>query len=93
MCGARHPGFSVFLSFPHPIGRSLNDDGLGVVEHAIKNGGGDGDIAIKDVGPFLEGFIGRDDGGTALIAMAEDLKEQVGAKFVDGQVPEFINLC
>ena len=70
-CGARHPGWSVFLSFPHPIGRSLNDDGLGVVEHAIKNGGGDGDIAIKDVGPFLEGFIGCDDGGTALIAMAE----------------------
>ncbi len=61
-CGARPPGWSVFLSFTHTIGRSVNDDGPGVVEHAIENGGGHSDIAIKDVGPFLEGFIG-DDGG------------------------------
>ena len=39
----------------------------------------------------FEGFVGGDDGGAALIAVAEDLKEQVGAEFVDGQVPELID--
>jgi len=62
-----------------------------VVEHAVENGGGDGDIAIEDVCPFLEGLVGNDDGGAALIAVAEDLEEQVGAELVDGQVPEFID--
>jgi hypothetical protein len=61
------------------------------MEHAIENGGGDGEIPIKDIGPLCEGFIGCDDGGTALIPMAEDLEEQVGAELIDGQVPEFID--
>ena len=47
----------------------------------------------KDIGPLVEGQVGSDEGGPALISLAEDLKEQFRpglgqrdeAEFVDDQ--------
>ena len=62
-----------------------------MVKHAIKNGSRDRDIPVKDIRPVLEGFVGCDQGGSPLIALAEDLKEKVGSELIDGQVAELIN--
>jgi len=61
-----------------------------VVEEAIKNGGGDGAVAVEDGGPLFERFVGSQDDGAAFVTLAQDLEEQVGAALIDGQVAEFI---
>ena len=35
--------------------------------------------------------VGGDNGGTALVALAEDLEEQIGAELVDGEIAEFVD--
>ena len=61
-----------------------------MVREAIQNGGGDGGVAVEDGGPLFVGFVGGQDDGTALVTRADDLKEQVGAALVNGQVSDFV---
>ena len=61
-----------------------------MVEKAVKDGGGDGGVAVEDGGPLFEGFIGGEDDGTAFVAGADDLEEEVGSALVDGQVANFV---
>jgi hypothetical protein len=77
----------------HPITLALNAYGLRVVEKTIEDRGGQSGIIVEDLGPMLVRLIGGDDGRPPLVALAEDLKEQVSAGFVDGQIAEFIDLC
>jgi hypothetical protein len=37
------------------------------------------------------GAVGGDHHGSALVALADDLEQQVGAVLVDGQVAEFVD--
>jgi len=39
----------------------------------------------------LIGAIGGDDRGTALVALAEDLEERIGAEFFDRQIAQFVD--
>jgi len=57
-----------------------------MVKYAIKNGGGDSDIPVKDIRPVLECFVGCDQSGSSLIAQAEDLEEKVGPEFIDREI-------
>jgi hypothetical protein len=70
----------------HAVGLAFDDDGLSLVEQAVQNCGGDAGIVVEDGGSLLERLVGGDDEGTALVALADDLEEQVGAGFVEGQV-------
>ena len=63
--------------------RSLHKDGFGVVEQPIEERGGEGAVVVEDLGPVLIGAICGEDNGTTLIALADDLEEQIGAMFVD----------
>ena len=45
----------------------------------------------EDAGPFVEGKIASDDGGTALVALAEDLEEQLGAGRRQRGIAEFVD--
>jgi len=74
----------------HAVALALDDDGLGVVQEAVEHGGGDGGVAVEDGGPVLEGFVGGQDDGTAFVALADDLEEEVRAALVDGQVADFV---
>ena len=65
-------------------------DRLGMVEQAVEDGGGEGGVVVEDLGPFLEHAIGRDHGRAALVSLADDLEEQVGADLIDGQVPQLV---
>ena len=61
-----------------------------MVQEAVEDGGGQGGVAIEDLRPVLEHAVGGDRDGALLVAVADDLKQQVGAGFVDGQIPELI---
>jgi len=75
----------------HSVTFPLNGDGLGVMEETVEDGGGDDAVVVEDRGPALEGLVGGEDDSALLVALANDLEEQVGAVFVDGHKPELIN--
>jgi hypothetical protein len=60
------------------------------VDEAVGDGGGSGAV-VEQVAPVLEGQVGGDDGGGALVALVEDLVEQVGAAGVEAQVAELVD--
>ncbi len=80
------------MIFPvfHAIAGALDDDGFGVVEEAVEDGGGDGAVVVEDGGPLLEGLVGGEDDGAAFVALADDLEEEVGAVLVDGQIANLV---
>ena len=47
----------------------------------------------EDVGPFVEGEIGREDEGLLLVAPRDDLEEQVRGAGVVGEVADLVELC
>src|SRR5258707_12629546 len=46
---------------------------------------------LEHAGPLVERQIAGDDGGAALVALAEDLEQQLGAGCRKGYIAEFIN--
>ncbi|MDB6040728.1 MAG: hypothetical protein JWM99_4569 [Verrucomicrobiales bacterium] len=75
----------------HAVAFTFNGDGLCVVQKAVEDGRGERGVVVKYFDPVFIGLIGGEDGGSGFIALAEDLEEQIGADFVDGQIPEFID--
>jgi hypothetical protein len=45
---------------------------------------------VEELSPIFEGQVGGDDGGGSLVALVEDLVEQVGAAGVEGEVSELV---
>jgi len=46
---------------------------------------------VEELSPIFEGQVGGDDGGGSLVALVEDLVEQVGAAGVEGEVSELVD--
>src|ERR1039458_5417323 len=89
-CGRSGRGRRIDLIF-HPVGLALDDDGLGAVENAVEYRAGDPGVVIKNLGPAFEGLVGGDDDGAALVALADDLEEQIGAELVERKISKFVN--
>src|SRR6266446_5022312 len=70
---------------------AFDDDGVGVVQHAIEDGGGQGAIVVEDLRPVFVGAVGGDHHRGALVALADDLEQQICAVLVDGKVTELID--
>ena len=77
--------------FFHAIAFAGDGDNFGVMEEPIENGGSEGGIVIEDTGPLFERLVCGENNGAMFIALADDLKEEVGAGLIDGEVAEFIN--
>ena len=75
----------------HAVALALDDDGFGVVEDAVEEGGGEGGVVVEDGGPVFEGLVGGQNDGAAFVALADDLKEQVGPAFVDGEIAQLVD--
>ena len=45
----------------------------------------------KDLAPFTERFVGRQNGGAVLIPASDDLEQKIGIARVVRQVPDLIN--
>src|SRR5438093_12485496 len=63
---------------------------LSVMEDAIENGRGD-DPVPENLPQAAEALVAGEDHGAALIAAADELKEEVGAGAIDGQVADHVN--
>src|SRR5215813_766275 len=70
---------------------ALNDDGIDVVEDAVEDGGGERAVVVEDLRPVLVGTIGGDHHRRALVALADDLKQQIGTVLIDRQVAELVD--
>jgi hypothetical protein len=75
----------------HPVATAFHDHGFSVVQKPVQHGAGQGAVVIEDFGPVFIGLVGRDDGRTGFIPLAEDLEEQIGAYFIDRQVSKLVN--
>ena len=82
-------GLGLDLVF-HPKAGAFDDYRLGVMEEPVQDGRGEGAVIVEDAGPLFEGFVGGQHDGAALVALADDLEEQIGAMLVDRQVAELI---
>src|SRR5215472_5521134 len=75
----------------HAEAPAFDDDRLGVVQDPVEDGGGQRAVIIEDLRPVLVGAVGGDHHRRALVALADDLEEQIGAELVDGQVAELVD--
>ena len=89
---ANSPGVAVLVRefILQAIAFAVDEDDFAVMHEAVEDGAGDGAVVIEDHGPILEDAVGGKDDGAAFIALADDLKEQIGALFIDREVAQFI---
>jgi hypothetical protein len=60
------------------------------VDEAVGDGRGRG-LVVEELAPVLEGQVGSDDGGDALVAFVEDLVEQVCSTGIEAEIAQFVN--
>src|SRR5215472_11920205 len=61
------------------------------MEDAIEDGGGQGAVVVEDLRPVFVGAVGGDHHRGALVALADDLEQQVGAVLIDREVAELVD--
>ncbi len=57
---------------------------------AVEEGSGES-LAAEDVGPFVEGEVAGDEGGTAFMTLGEDIEEEFGSGFRERDEAEFVD--
>jgi len=73
------------------IALAFDEDGLCVMQQPVQQRRGEHGIVVENAGPVLVDAIRRHQRGAALVAVADDLEQAVGAELVDGQVPKLID--
>ena len=79
-----------FLAFFQTVRLALDVNDSAVMQDAVQDGGGDGDIG-KDLVPLGEGLVGGKDGGRLLISPGNQLEEQVCALDVHGEAADLVD--
>ena len=82
--------FHEFFPFLQAVALALDVNDSAVVENAVEDRGGNGDVG-EDLVPLREGLVGGKDGGGLLVPLGDQLKEQVRALDVHGQVANLVN--
>ena len=75
----------------HAVTFPLDDDRLSVVEKSVEDRRRQRAVVVEDGRPLLERLVRGQNQGTVFIALADDLEQQVGALFVDGQIAKFVH--
>ena len=83
----------VFDSVFGAVALAFDHGGFASMQEPIEDGGGEGRVVVEDFRPFFVGAVGAEGDGAAFVAGGDDLEQQVGAEFVDGQVSDLVNLC
>ena len=65
------------------IALAVDPHGFSMVLNAVERSRSEDRIVVEDAGPLLVDPDGGDQGRAALIAMADDLEQAVGAELVD----------
>ena len=62
-----------------------------MVQESIEHGRREGGIAAEGVGPLGEGQVGGQDQGTLLVALGDDLEEQIGLLAGERQIADLVD--
>src|SRR6266700_2434976 len=81
------PGLALL---PEPIALALDHEGVAVMQESIEDGGGD-DVVAKDLTPLRHALIRRDQHRRFLVAMAHELKEEMGTLASERHVAELVD--
>ena len=79
-----------FLAFFQTVRLALDVNDSAVMQDAVQDGGGDGDIG-KDLVPLGESLVGGKNGGRFLIPSGNELEEQVCPLDVHGEVADLVD--
>src|SRR5439155_23425401 len=79
-------GFELVLQ---PVGIAADVDRDRMVKDPVEDGRGDDPVA-EDVAPTPEALVAGEDHRAPLVAPADELKEEIGAGPVDGQVADLV---
>ena len=79
-----------FLALLQAVRLALNVNDGAVMQDAVQDGGGDGDVG-KDLVPLGEGLVGGKDGRRLLIPPGNELEEQICALDVHGEITDLVN--
>ena len=60
----------------HAEAFAFDDDGFGVMQQSVEDGGSQGGVVVEDFRPVFEGTVGGNHQGALLIALADDLKNK-----------------
>ena len=80
----------VFLAFFQPVAFAFDVDDGAVVQDAVEDRGGDGDVG-KDLVPLRKSFVAGKDCGDLLIPPGNELKEKIGSLNIHGKVADLVN--
>src|SRR6202158_6201753 len=75
----------------HAEALAFDDDRVGVVQDAVEDGRGQRAVILEDLRPVFIGAVGGDHHRCALVALTDDLEQQVGAVLVDRKVAELVD--
>ena len=79
-----------FLAFFQAVGLTFDVDDSAVMQNAIQDSGGDGNVG-KDLIPLGEGLVGSKDGRCFLIPSGNELEEQVCSLNIHREIADFVN--
>jgi hypothetical protein len=87
----RFQGGSSFGSgLAHAVGVAAGDDDAGVVEQPVEQAGGGG-VLGQEPAPLVEWPVAGDAEGAAFVGSGDEPEQQLGADFVEGGEPDFID--
>jgi hypothetical protein len=81
---------SATLALLEAIAVAVHLEDVDVVGEAVEQGPGQ-PLGGEHAGPLVEGQIAGDDGGAALVALAEDLEQQLGTARREGDVAQLVD--
>jgi len=78
------------LALLEAVAVAVHLEDVDVVGEPVEQSAGQA-LGGEHAGPLVEGQIAGDDGGTALVALAEDLEQQLGAARRQGDVTQLVD--
>ena len=79
-----------FAAFAQPEAFAVHFEDMDVMGQAVQNGAGEA-FRAEDLGPFIEWQVGGDDDRAALVALGDDLEQQLGAGLAERNEAEFVD--
>ena len=77
--------------FPHPIALAFGGNHRGVMRQSIQQCRGEFFIAGEHRDPFREREIGGDDGRAPLVALADEIEQQLAADAIERHEPQLVD--
>ena len=85
-------GGAGLAAFAQAVGVTADAQDGGFVQEPVEGRGGHDGVAVEDVGPVAEGFVGGEHHGPAgVVTLADDLEEQRGLGLVQREVADLVD--